>query len=206
MRLLDENLLNEIGEYIKKYQVGKGESPSQRKIADKLKIDHRKTYRYVHALADRGIIDLESDGTITVPYKFDPSKQNIVPLIGAVRCGTPTLAIEEYDGIFKLPQEFTGTGTFYMLRAKGDSMVDAGIYENDYLIIREQKSANIGDIVVAYKICEKGGDDAAATLKRYKKKNDKYILHPENEDYEDIDANGYHIIGKLVSFIRRFNL
>ena len=203
MRLLDESLLSKISDYITKYQVANGESPSQRKIAAKLKLDHKKTYRYVHALASRELIDLNDDGTIKVPYQFDSSKQRMVPLVGAVRCGEPTLTIEDYDGIFKLPREFTGSGKFFMLKAKGDSMINAGINEGDYLVVREQDTAENGDIVVACKLSDIGAGNSDATLKRYKYKDGKHIMHPENEKYEDMEAKDFKIIGKLVSFIRK---
>lgn len=195
MRILDESLLIEIGEYIKQYQAMNGSSPTRRDIAEQFKITLPRVQRYIYALRSRETIDLNRDGKITLPYQFDSSEQRIVPLLGAVKCGEPTLAIEEYDGMFKLPREFTGTGTFFMLIAKGDSMINAGINEGDYLVIREQETAQHGDIVVACRVSEFSADEEA-TLKRYKFENGKYIMHPENEAYEDMDANEFRIIGK----------
>lgn len=203
MRLFNDELLSEICEYITQYQATTGESPSQKKIADKLRLDNKKVFRYVHALSGKGLIELNDDGTIAIPYNLVPSATKHVPLLGAVRCGEPTLAIEEYDGVFKLPREFTGAGTFFMLRAKGDSMIDAGIYEGDYLVISEQNTAESGDIVVACRESGYTSEDAEATLKRYKYLNGKYVMHPENKAYKDMDASEFRIIGKLVSFIRK---
>jgi len=127
-----------------------------------------------------------------------------VPKIGAVRCGQPTLAVEDYDGVFRLPREFTGTGEFFMLEAKGDSMIGANIFEGDYLVIRRQETADSGDIVVACRVSDCSSDEEA-TLKRYLYNKGKPILRAENEDrnkYPDMDATEFRIIGKLKCIIR----
>jgi repressor LexA len=202
MRAIDEDLLNRVAQYIAECQIGRGASPGQREIAARFKINSKRAHYYVHRLADRGTIGLNGDGTIAVPRRLDPSGARNVPLIGAVKCGEPTMATEEFEGMFKLPTEFTGTGDFFMLTAEGDSMEGAGIIEGDYLVIREQPTADIGDIVVALKESERSGD-AEATLKRYMLKNGKPVLHPENERYEDIDAEEYRIVGRLAGFYRK---
>jgi repressor LexA len=201
MRQLDERLLSRIAEYIVSYQTAHGRSPGQRDITARCKTNSKRAHKYVHALAGRGIIELNDDGTIAIPYNLVPSDVKTIPLIGTVRCGQPTLAVEDYEGMFILPRDFTGEGEFFMLIAKGDSMIDAGIFEGDYLVIRKQQTAISGDIVVA---CQESEYDSGeeATLKRYIVKNGKPILHPENRAYEDIDAGSYRIIGKLKSVIR----
>jgi len=203
MRQLNKGLLNDITEYIMKRQAEHGCSPGQRDIAAKFNINSKRTHTYVHALESRGIIKLDDSGRIAVPRNLDSSDANNVPLVGAVKCGEPSLAIEEFDGMFRLPREFTGTGDFFMIRAKGDSMTGANIFEGDYLVIREQPAVESGDIVLAVRERGYGTADAEATLKRYIWKNGGYVLHPENENYNDIDADKFHIVGKLVSFIRK---
>jgi repressor LexA len=202
MQQLDEGLLSRIAEYIVSYQKRNGRSPGQRDIAAECKINSKRTYKYVHILANREIIELNGDGTIAIAYNLVPSDMKTVPLIDAVKCGQTTLAIEDYDGMFQLPKDFTGEGDFFMLIAKGDGMINAGILAGDYLVIRKQKTADNGDIVVA---CGENEYDSGedATLNRYVIRNGKLILHHENETYEDIDANKCRIIGKLKSVIRK---
>jgi repressor LexA len=177
MKLLNEELLTKISEYITKYQMDAGESPSQRKIAARLSLDHKKTYRYVHALAGKGLIKLNDDGTIALPHNLDARDVNHVPLVGAIKCGEPALAVDDFEEMLKLPRKFTGTGEFFMLIAKGDSMIDAGIYAGDFLVIRRQSTAELNDIVAA---CKKSdiSEDEEATLKRYKRINGKLRYAP----------------------------
>lgn len=199
---IDEGLLYDIAKYIKNYQEDNGESPTQREIADRFGTNAKRAHKYIHALANRGLVEFEDDGSIAVPGKLD-KEYRFVPKIGTVRCGVPTLAIEDYDEAFRLPREFTGDGEFFMLEAEGDSMIDANVFEGDLLVIRRQETANEGDIVVA--IRGEFSDEADATLKRFKYKNGKPILHAENEDsdeYPDMDARKFRIIGKLKCIIR----
>ena len=206
MRLLDESLMYQIMEYIKQFQANRGYSPGQLEIVKRFGITAPRAYRFVHALEARGLIKLNDDGTIVLPKHLRRFKKHYAPVIGTVRCGEPTVAIEDYEGVMELPIEFTGDANCFILRAKGDSMVDAGIEDGDYLVIREQNYADSGDIVVAIK--GEFSDEADATLKRYKVLSDgRRTLHPENDSgkYEDMDVDGFRIVGKLVSFIRKIN-
>jgi len=201
MRVIDEDLILQVIDFVTGYQVREGKSPTFDGIAWGLRITKPRAHRYVHTLADRGILSLDKNGSIEMPKVLDSSDVAHVPLMGAVRCGTPSMAVEDFDGMYKLPRDFTGSGSFFMLRAKGDSMINAGIVNGDFLVIREQQEASIGDIVVAIKESEDSGD-SETTLKRLVRNNGRYYLRPENEAYEDIDAAEYRIIGKLKSLIR----
>jgi repressor LexA len=202
MQQLDEDLLSRIAEYIVSYQKRNGRSPGQRDIAAECKINSKRTYKYVHILTNRGLIELNGNGTIAIAYNLVPSDMKAVPLIDAGKCGQSTLAIEDYERMFQLPKDFTGEGDFFILIAEGDSMIKAGILAGDYLVIRKQKTAESGDIVMACKIgVYDSGEEAA--LKRYLIRNGKPILSHENEAYEEIDAKKYRIIGKLKSVIRK---
>lgn len=203
MKRLNENLLNDILEYITRYQVQEGVSPTFRKITETFHLPSKSiAHRYVHALKSTGKLELNSDGSISMPLNLDSSNTATVALIGEVRCGQPTAAIEDFEAMYKFPKGLTGDGDFFMLTAKGDSMIDAGIYGGDYLIIREQSTANSGDIVVA--LSGDGSGETDATLKRFLKKDGKFILHAENEKFDDIDFKGYKIIGKLVGSYRKY--
>jgi len=202
---LDEDLLSRMWDYIKNYHAENGESPTQREIAEYCGTNPRRAYKYVHVLASRGCFELDDyDGTIITPSRLDPMEYQFVPKIGIVRCGKPSLAVEDYDEVFRLPKEFTGTGEFFMLEAEGGSMIDANIFEGDNLVIRRQQTANPGDIVVAVKESDYGYEEADATLKTFKYKNGKPVLHAENDsgEYEDMDAREFRIIGKLKCIIR----
>lgn len=203
MKKLNENLLNDILEYITRYQVREGASPTFREITESFRLPGKSmAHRYVHALEDTGRLELNDDGSIAMPLNLDSSYTATVALIGEVRCGEPTAAIEDFEAMYKFPKDLIGDGDFFMLTAKGDSMIDTGIYEGDYLIIREQSTADIGDIVVALSSDDSGESDA--TLKRFLQKDGKYVLHAENDEYDDIDFKGYKIIGKLVGSYRKY--
>lgn len=194
----------QILEFIRQFQAQKGYSPGQREVEKRFNITLPRAHRLVHALADRGLIELNDDNTVAMPEHLSRYPKRHAPIIGEVRCGEPTTAIEQYEGVMELPTEFTGHGNCFILRAKGDSMIGAGIEDGDYLVIREQPDADSGDIVVA--IRSEFADQADATLKRYKVLQDgRRVLHPENDKYQDIDADDFRIVGKLVSFIRKID-
>jgi repressor LexA len=201
MRSKDAGLLDRLAEYIFEWQRGGGESPTQAEVMKDLRLTAPTVHRYLHELERLGRIEFNANGTIKTPDILAAADYNQIPLIGEVRCGDPTMAIEEFDDMFKIPRRFTGSGEFFMLRAKGDSMSGAGIAEGDYVVIRRTNAADIGDIVVAFKA---GVDEGESTLKRWRRDNGRYYLHPENEAYEDIDATGFQIVGVLVGLYRRF--
>jgi repressor LexA len=190
-------------EYINWFQAERGYSPGQNEIVKRFGITAPRAYRFVHALAGRGMIELsDDDNTIMMPEHLLRYPKRHAPIMGTVRCGTPTTAIEDYEGVMELPEEFTGDGKCFILRAKGDSMIDAGIEEGDYLVIREQNYADSGDIVVA--IHSEFSDEADATLKKFIRFSDEScVLRAANDKYDDIDFDGFRIVGKLVSFIRK---
>jgi len=201
---LDEGLLLQIAEYVKTYQAEKGRSPSQAEIAYRCGINTKRAFKYVQALVARKIIELTDSGRIKIPLDLDPEDYLPVPKLGTVKCGQPSFAVEDYDGVFRLPRAFVGSGEFFMLEAKGDSMVDANIFEGDFLVIRKQPDANFGDIVVACRESEHSSDEDA-TLKRLVQVRGKPVLRAENEDsdeYPDMDAREFRIIGKLKCVIR----
>jgi len=201
-RRYDKGLLEDISNYIKEFQVENGASPSQREIASHLDTNQRRVNTYVHVLSGEGIIKLDDDGGIQLPEHLSKKNYQFVPKIGKVACGKPALATEDYEGVYRLPKEFTGTGEFFMLTAEGDSMIGANIFEGDNLVIRRQETANSGDIVVAMNTADCVHGDADATLKTFRIKDGKPILRAENDKYADIDASNYRIIGKLKCIIR----
>jgi repressor LexA len=122
-----------------------------------------------------------------------------VPLVGDVAAGADVLAQENVEELLPLPEDFTGTGTLFMLRVRGDSMIDAGIFEGDFVVVRAQPDAEKGDIVVA------GLPGEEATVKRWSRKGSKVVLVPANPRLEpmELDPADVTVYGKVVTVLRR---
>lgn len=127
---------------------------------------------------------------------INPDKVKNVPLVGRVAAGQPLLAQENIEDSFALPAEIAGENAF-MLRVKGDSMVEAGILDGDYIIVKQQPTANNGEIVVALVEDE-------ATVKRFYKKGDRIVLKPENKKMEAIIVPDIVVLGKVIGLMRKF--
>ncbi len=119
-----------------------------------------------------------------------------VPVVGQIAAGGPILAEERVEEVFPLPRQLVGEGTLFMLQVKGDSMVDAAICDGDMVVIRQQPSAENGEIVAAM-------IDGEATVKTLQKKQGQVWLLPHNDAYEPIDGNDATILGKVVTVMRR---
>jgi repressor LexA len=123
-----------------------------------------------------------------------------LPLLGEIAAGGPLLAEEQIEDYVAMPEELVGGNADFLLRVKGDSMIDAGILDGDVLVVQESQTAVNGDIVVALA----GDDDAAdeATVKRYFRERGRVRLQPENGAYEPIYAKHVQILGKVVGVFR----
>ncbi|MDR1711905.1 MAG: transcriptional repressor LexA [Propionibacteriaceae bacterium] len=119
-----------------------------------------------------------------------------VPVVGRIAAGGPILAEEHVEDVFALPKQIVGDGTLFMLEVRGDSMKDAAICDGDYVVIRQQRDANNGEIVAALL-----GEEA--TVKTLKKTPGQVWLLPQNPDYDPIDGNESSILGKVVAVLRR---
>jgi len=131
-------------------------------------------------------------------FNGKPHKEKtLISLYGKIYCGAPNFIDDYREAFLEIPQSMLGQGDFFALRAKGDSMIGAGINDGDILIIKMQDYADNGQIVVARL-------DQDVTLKRYFLSEDdkKYILHPENDEYEDIVTSTCHIMGVAVKIIK----
>ena len=126
------------------------------------------------------------------------AKVDRVPLLGDIAAGTPILAVENIDGYLPLPEGFFGNGgSLFMLRVCGKSMIEVGINDGDYVVIRSQETADNGEIAAVL-------IDNEVTLKRFYKKKDHYVLHPENKEMQDIITEKADILGVLVGLMRRY--
>jgi repressor LexA len=120
-----------------------------------------------------------------------------VPIVGTVAAGRPLLAHEDIEEYFPLPSDFVG-GDGFILKVRGDSMIDDGIYEGDYVVVRRQQTATNGDTVVAM-------IDSEATVKRFYKEARRIRLQPANQSMDPIYADSAEVLGKVVGVVRRMN-
>jgi repressor LexA len=118
-----------------------------------------------------------------------------VPLVGRIAAGIPITAEQNVDDVFALPRQMVGQGNVFMLKVQGDSMIDAAICDGDYVVVREQKTAENGDIVAAML-------DHEATVKVFKQRDGNTWLLPRNSAYEPIDGSFAEVMGKVVAVIR----
>ena len=128
---------------------------------------------------------------------YDVSAMRQIPVVGRVAAGIPILAEENIEEMLSLPTDVVGDGELFALRVRGESMIQAGIMNDDYIIVRKQPDANNGEIVVAM-------IDDEATVKRFYKEHGYIRLQPENDAMIPIIVPSVTILGKVVSLIRRF--
>ena len=189
--------LNELYNYVKNYQEENGFPPTVRDICNDLQIKSTATaHYYLEKLSSKGLITKNGDKKRAISIN---NRKNAfeVPLIGTVTAGTPILAVENLEDYYPLPQEFNTGETLFMLKVKGDSMINAGIFDGDKIVVKKQETASNGDIVVAL-------IDDSATVKRFYKENGKIVLHPENDLLEDIVVDSALILGVVVGLTRKF--
>ena len=202
MRTMNENTIARVFACIQKRQVKTGRSPSYNEIMRQCKLPSiGQVQRCIRVLKDRGEIESGRNRRISLDCRFSGRSVG-VPLIGEIACGTPIMAVENYEGVYRMPEEFvSGSGEHFMLRAKGDSMTGAGIQSGDLLVFREQPCADCGQIVAAM-------IDGEATVKTYRPEKDTIILRAENPEYKDIEvgveAVDFRILGLLVGCFHSF--
>lgn len=200
MRRYNEEILHKLYEYVIDYQKANGSSPTYRKVMQRFPSEFSSTAKvknYLRVLTVRGLLEQNENGTIRVDKRFKADAVN-AQLVGQVACGEPIEAIENIEGSYVLPAELYGRGELMLLRAEGESMKGVGIDDGDYIVIRKQEAAEYGDMVLA--IIGTGG-----TVKTfYPQKNGKIILHPENEQYDDIVVDDCMIQGIVVGCMKKY--
>ena len=197
MRSKDQELMRSIIDFINDYHLEKYTTPTMQEIADKFNLAKSSASRYVAVMRENGMLEHTKgkSGMKTLSMnKFD--NVSLAPVVGTVACGKPLLAEENVETYLPLPTSILGKGKFFILKAHGDSMKNAGINDGDYVIVRKQDSAEVGQIVVAL-------IDDEATLKRYYLDNERQQvrLHPENDKYEDMYFDNIIIQGVAVKVI-----
>lgn len=197
----------EILDFIRAEIHRRGFPPSVREIGEAVGLSSSSTvHSHLAALEAKGLLrrDPSKPRALEVlDYRdteraIDYERVQAVPLVGQVAAGAPILAAENIEATLPLPASFAGEDTF-ILRVKGDSMIDAGILNGDYVVVRQQKDAINGDIVVAM-------IDEEATVKRFFREGDRVRLQPENARMEPIYADrfvDFAVLGKVVALFRR---
>lgn len=197
MRSNYEELKDRIKAYIEQTADRGGNCPSYREIASALDTSASSVCRYLAAMEKSGEVTLGEFGYETRAMRKADEPMVKVPILGSVPCGPLTEEYENIDGYIKLPVSLVGQGKFFVLTASGDSMTGAGINNGDLVLVRQQESADDGEIVVALVENE-------VTLKRLYRdeKNRRVILHPENDALQDIIVDGCEIQGVAVKVIK----
>ena len=178
MRTKDQGTLDKILKFVNKYYQENRVAPTISEVAAGVGVARSTTHRYIQELSDRDLLDY-GRGILSAPESAKMKTAYIAaPLVGSIYCGSPEEEEENVEEYVSLPVSLFGKGDFYILRAKGDSMVDAGIAEGDLLVIERNCPASEGDIVVAL------DPENQNTLKRfagYDEDSESYLLAYENE-------------------------
>ena len=191
----------EILEFIKACILKKGYPPTVREICEKVQLKSTSSvHSHLESLEKNGYIRRDPTKPRAIEIiddNFNLTRREVVnvPLIGQVAAGQPLLAVENITSYFPIPAEFIPKEEVFMLNVKGESMVNAGIYDGDQIIVKQQSTASNGEIVVALV-------DDSATVKRFYKENGHIRLQPENDFMEPIIVDSCEIIGKVIGLIR----
>jgi repressor LexA len=191
-----------------------GYPPSVREIGEAVGLTSTSSVAYqLRALEQKGYLRRDPNRPRAIgvlPADADPSSVSAaaeevavatpaaayVPVLGRIAAGGPILAEEAVEDVFPLPKELVGEGSLFLLRVAGDSMVGAAITDQDWVVVRQQPTADNGEIVAAM-------IDGEATVKTFKRKDGHVWLMPHNEAYEPIPGDDATILGKVVAVLRR---
>lgn len=200
-------------DFLKKEVSDKGYPPSVREICSAVDLKSTSTvHTHLTKLEEKGYIrrdptkpraieiydHSESKASPTFAMEM-PLPMNVatIPVVGEITAGAPILAVENYEDNFPLPKSYVEDGEYYMLKVKGESMIEAGIFDKDLVLVRKQDYAKSGDIVVALL-------EDSATVKTFYKEKDRYRLQPENATMNPIYTETVQILGLVKGVFRRF--
>ena len=197
----------EILEYMKKEVKEKGYPPSVREICEAVGLKSTSTvHGHLERLEKKGYIRRDPSkpraieifsSTEAAPDRQEQKELVNIPIVGTVTAGTPILAVENIEDTFPLPLDYAPNGDTFMLRVKGDSMINAGIFNRDRIIVKQQNTAENGDIVVAL-------IEDFATVKTFYRENGYIRLQPENPSMSPIIVKDVTILGKVVGLYRKY--
>lgn len=197
----------QVYDYIEQYIDAKGFGPTVREICDAVGLSSPSTVHvHLKSLEEKGYIVRDSlkSRSIALPHKEESESLGshafdstvTLPLVGQVAAGEPILAEQNIEDTLTLPTELVGDSASFLLTVHGESMIEAGINDGDWIVIKQQKTAHNGEIIVA--LTEDG-----ATVKRFYKESDHIRLQPENSSMEPIIVPNCAIVGKVVAVLRK---
>jgi repressor LexA len=198
----------EVLDFIGRTVDDRGYPPSVREICTAVGLNSPSTvHSHLETLQRLGYLRKDPTKPRAIEVRYDPSSGATahrgpvrhVPLVGDVAAGTGVLATELVEEILPLPADLTGDGELFMLRVRGESMIDAGIFDGDFVVVRSQPTADNGDVVVA------GIPGEEATVKTYRSKGSTIVLTPANESMEPMTfrADEVRIYGRVVTVLRK---
>ena len=178
MRTKSRELMNEIIRFVDDYMASRHTSPSIRTISEGIGLAKSSVQSYLKEMDSNGMLSYDGNAIVTPSMGALSAGYLVVPVVGSIHCGEPGMEEEYIEDYIRLPESVFGRGDFYLLRAQGDSMEDAGISEGDLVLIKRQQTADEGDIIVAL------DENSENTLKQYSGfdgDSGRYILSYRNE-------------------------
>ncbi len=194
----------EILEYIKSEIINRGYPPAVREICEAVKLKSTSSvHSHLETLEKNGFIRRDPTKPRAIEImddNFSFTRREIVnvPLVGTVTAGQPILAVENIEGYFPLPAEDLPNHEVFMLNVKGDSMINAGIFNGDKILVQKQPTAENGDKVVAL-------IEDSVTVKTFYKEKGHFRLQPENDTMDPIIVDNLSIVGKVIGLYRRYH-
>lgn len=198
------NKQKEILEYLKSQIINKGYPPAVREICEAVKLKSTSSvHSHLETLEKNGYIRRDPSKPRAIEIiddEFNVTRRELVnvPLVGTITAGQPILAVENIESYFPIPSEYMPNEDTFMLRVKGNSMINAGIYNGDKILVQKQSHAKNGDYVVALL-----GEEV--TVKTFYKENGYYRLQPENDSMEPIIVSDLNIQGKVIGLFRMYH-
>jgi len=195
----------EILDYLKASVESQGYAPTMREIGAAVGLTSSASVKYqLDILEEKGLIRRGDNSGRAIELVIPDSelgsvipvgKTQFIPLVGSIAAGVPITADQMVEETMPLPESLVGSGELFMLKVKGESMIDAAICDGDFVVIRQQKDANNGEIVAAM-------IDGEATVKTFSRKSGKVWLLPANDAFEPIDGTHCEILGKITAVLR----
>ncbi|WP_313128656.1 transcriptional repressor LexA [Anaerocolumna sp.] len=194
----------EILEYLKSQIINKGYPPAVREICEAVNLKSTSSvHSHLETLEKNGYIRRDPSKPRAIEIiddEFNLTRRELVnvPIVGTITAGEPILAVENIEGYFPVPSEYMPNEETFMLKVKGESMVNAGILDGDKILVQKQPTASNGEIVVAL-------IDDSVTVKTFYKEKGYYRLQPENDTMDPIIVSEVNILGKVIGLFRVFH-
>ena len=192
-------------DFIKTATESQGYAPSMREIGDAAGLNSPASVKYqLDILEEKGFIRRDENRGRAMEVVLPDSltgesaptdKTRFIPLVGSIAAGVPITADQQVEETLPLPESLVGKGELFMLKVKGESMINAAICDGDYVVVRQQKDAQNGDIVAAL-------IDGEATVKTFSRKGGHIWLLPANDDFAPIDGDNCEVLGKVTAVLR----